>query len=248
MIDPITIPSGVVAPTFNLVTTGVATGWRWASRFFFSPTILIAGQQNAGKTTLRNYFVTGDFPDTEELTDETQEFESRLVDLTFQRENGPQRTISLWIKDGRGFADSDPLVKDVAQTHPVFIYFVFDVRRIVDSDAIDTPTRYEFVHRWVQRFRSRVEEHVVQNSEAKRKLCGAAVLVNKCDLVDEDELRRKKDIFARLVMPHFEGIQPRLGFGEQIKVCYTSMIRGKASELPLAIDFMFRQMIIKGAA
>lgn len=256
MTDPLTaeILKDLAKPAIKLLTAGAVTGWRKVRRYL-SPTILIAGRNSSGKTTLRNYFTTGLLPDKPLPTDETGTFVNTLVDITFQSGNRPADSVSLWLRDSRGFFDPDPLAIDIQHKHPVFIYFVFDVQRIWPSDqrrTIGTQImKYEDVRSWAEKFKMRVQEHIGVNSRAKRKLCGGAVLINKCDRINEELLDEKSKILTKEIRTLFTELQPMLGFGEQrFDVFYTSMIRGKeiprtsnrTSDLPLAIDFMFQAL------
>jgi hypothetical protein len=250
-----------VTPAFNLVQTGVVTGVRKIRRWL-SPTILIAGQNSSGKTTLRDFFAGSDLPDRALLNDETLYFDSRLVDLTFKRENGPERSFCCWIRDSRGFFDGDPLAKDIDHTRPIFIYFVFDVRRIADEarplglHSVEKDLmKYYWVQEWVEKFAGRAQENIPRSSKAKAKLCGACVLVNKCDLLNENELASKKHSFDEFVLPHFARMEPLLGFGQtRFEVFYTTMLKENKvlrpgredSDLPNAISFMFRMLSNRG--
>jgi hypothetical protein len=251
MTDPFTavVTSAVAKPAVELLTNGAIVGWRRIRRYF-SPTILIAGQHNAGKTTLSEYFRTGKFPPKESPMDETQDFESRLVELILQRP-GVQQTATFWIRDSRGFFDANPLVKDVQYVHPVFMYFVFDIKKIEVKKATVQTMKLEFVDQWMEKFKERVQEHISVNSKTKRALCGAAVLINKCDAVDNATFVSKQAAFDQRIRHHFRDLQPLLGFGDQrFDVFYTSMIAGKKlprsanpeSDFPLAIDFMVRML------
>jgi hypothetical protein len=178
--------------------------------------------------------------------DETQDFEDRLVEIVFTGA-AQQIPTSFWIRDSRGFFDADPLVKDFKYTLPVFIYFVFDINKI-DRAGVAPTMKYEFVEDWMEKFTKRVQEHIEVNSKAKRALCGAAVLINKCDsIVDEDEFRDKQAAFERMVRPQFKELQPLLGFGEQrFDVFYTTMIEGRKlkreerpdSDFPWSVEFL----------
>jgi hypothetical protein len=269
MPDPITLGSiAKVAgkPAFELVSTGAVSGWRKVRNYFFSPTILIAGQHNAGKSTLSEYFQTGKLPPKEESKDETQDFEDCLVEIEAKR--GAPATF--WIRDSRGYCDTNPLAMDIEHVRPVFIFFVFDIKKInekIDDSAAptETDTKYEFVKEWTGKFLQRVKQHVKQGSKAHKRMCGAAVLINKCDRVDEATFKSRKEVFDKHIKRIFLEFQPLLNFGDQrFEVYYTAMMEGrtlplmveqpadesgkalprkrKDSEFPLAIDFMVRML------
>ena len=70
MTDPVTVVGGALAKQgVELATRGVVMDGADLRRYF-SPTILIAGQHNAGKTTLSEYFRLGKFPPKEETKEE----------------------------------------------------------------------------------------------------------------------------------------------------------------------------------
>ena len=254
VVDPLISPlvGAGLKPAVDLVSHGAVTGWRWWLRRYRSPTILIAGPHNAGKTTLSDYFLTGAFPRKESPMDETQDFEDRLVEIVFTGA-AQQVPTSFWIRDSRGFFDAEPLVKDFQYTLPVFIYFVFDINKI-NRAGVATTMKYEFVEDWMEKFKMRVQEHIAVSSKTKKTLCGAAVLINKCDSIDEDEFRNKRAAFDRIVRPQFKELQPLLGFGEQrFDVFYTTMIEGKKiqrqeradSDFPWSVEFL-HSMLKKG--
>jgi hypothetical protein len=255
MTEPISgkIIETALEPVFDFAMRGAVTGFRKVSRYFLSPTIMIAGPHNAGKSTLSDYFLTGNFLSNESPMDETQDFEDRLVDIAFR--HGPQHKIaSFWIRDSRGFFDADPLVKDVEHRRPSFIFFVFDVKKIEGRGAVQT-MKYEYVEDWVKKFAMRVKEHIALNSKVKRALCGAAVLINKCDSVDGEIFRRSEAAFEQLIRPQFRDLQYLLDFGEQrFGVFYTTMINGRhlprqdnpESDFSKAINFMFLMLSRRG--
>jgi hypothetical protein len=131
----------VVGPAIEIASTAALKGWRKIARYL-SPTVLIAGQNSSGKTTLRDYFVTGYLPDKPIPMDETMRFESELIDMTYKGSDlQGERRFSFWVRDSRGFFDAGPLAQDIDAKHPRFIYIFFDVRRIKDpkdrKDDID---------------------------------------------------------------------------------------------------------------
>jgi hypothetical protein len=144
MVDPITpvlvrgAEGALLRPAIGLVTYGAVTGWRKIQRSR-SPTILIAWQNNSGKTTLCNYSKTGRLPNGEQQEEETQGFESTLVEMTYESGHAPVRNATFWITDSRGFFDSGPLVQEVRYHPPVFIFYIFDVRRILDPPNPNRP-------------------------------------------------------------------------------------------------------------
>lgn len=231
----------LVNPAFSLVKTGAVEGVGWVRRNFFSPIILIAGMEHAGKSTLNEYFITGDLPSMEENKKrETHKFKNTLCAIVTKSGNGQTKPSFLRIRDSPGFCDAEPLVIDIRVTRPVFIYFMFDIRRIAEEGTKGNIVKNQYVKDWVEDFATQVEAHIEISSKAKEKLCGAAALINKCNLVNKHEFQQKKEIFEKSIRPIFDKCEPRLGFGKSnFAVFYTSMIKDSETQsFHLAISRM----------
>jgi hypothetical protein len=48
--------------------------------------------------------------------------------------------------------------------------------------------KYEDPQSWLEKFSARVNEYLDINSTAKQKMSGGAAIINKCDLLSEEEL------------------------------------------------------------
>ena len=251
--------SVLAKPAIQVISTAALTGWRKARRYFFSPTILIAGQNSSGKTTLRDYFVTGYLPDKALQMPETMYFASELVEMSYENDAGSQKSFSFWIRDSRGFFDASPIVNDVDKQHPAFIYIFFDIRRFLEhkEENIEAQImKYGDPVSWTEKFLMSVRGYIKLNSTAKRKLAGAAAIINKSDLINEETFTEKKEIIEKQLRPLFKEFEPYLGFGEtHFDIFYTTMIRNKQiaradnknSDLGNAISFMISHLILKKA-
>ncbi|TNC14022.1 hypothetical protein FF100_07450 [Methylobacterium terricola] len=255
-----TLMKSGVGEAMKITSTSISFGIRWIKRYF-SHTILIAGQNSSGKTSFRDYLLTGLLPPHARQMEETQDFSSRLASISFHNGTKLFSNITFWIRDSRGFFDAKPIAKDIKDQKPAFLYFVFDIRRIVeepqisaglfDENALD---KYGDTARWSRMLGVRIEEIIPHASTAKSKLCGVAILLNKCDKIDAATMESKVKYFKNSILPYFVALHPKLGVGEtNIDVFRTALLKGKKlpsgedSEHLLALEFMF-QCLSQGGA
>ncbi|MGX7703849.1 hypothetical protein [Methylobacterium sp. Gmos1] len=248
-----------VGEAMKITSSAISLSLRWIRRYF-SHTILLEGQNSSGKTSFRDFLLSGSLPPHPRPMEETQDFNSRLANIHFHNGTRSFNNFSFWIRDSRGFFDAKPIAKDVKDQKPAFLYFIFDIRRIIenptgpaaafDEEALD---KYGDTAKWSRMLGVRINELVPHDSAAKKKISGIAILINKCDKVDANTMHSKVDFFKREILPFFVDLHPKLGVGEtNIDIFRTTLLRGKKlpsgedSEHLLAVDFMFRCLEQKG--
>jgi hypothetical protein len=149
---------------------------RQALSYVFGRKVCIFGPSRAGKTTLYKFIAKRVLPEYPQKSMNTVYFEwKRGVAISYKLDDGSNARFWLkYVEDSAGDSEMDLILKETADHRPNFIFFVFDASR--PTESLD----------WMRDF-----TRAVKNSElpeaVRTKLKGAAIILNKCDGLDDDQ-------------------------------------------------------------